>query len=144
MTYYRRVGDVPRKRHSQFRSADGQLQLEELVGEQGFFHPSSLLYPRGPPNVILAAEAVDVPALWPSRQPNSPLIPRMFQTRDLPVGGDPVTGRRCLLVNDEIRVSYVAADTASPLFRNAVGDELVFVQDGAATLETQYGLLQVG
>jgi homogentisate 1,2-dioxygenase len=142
--YYRRVGAVPKKRHSQFRGSDGQLHLEELVGEQGFFNSSSLLYHRGSPNMILAAEAVDVPALWPGRAPNSPLIPRMFQTRDLPAGGDPVTGRQCLLVNDEIRVSYVVADTASPLFRNAVGDELVFVQEGLATLETQYGVLEVG
>src|ERR1700720_909594 len=107
MTYYRRVGDVPKKRHSQFRGPDGHLFLEELVGEQGFFNASSLLYHRGSPNVIVAAEAVDVPALWPGRAPNLPLIPRMFQTRDLPVGGDTVTGRQCLLVNDEIRVSYV-------------------------------------
>ena len=86
--YYRRIGAVPKKRHSQFRGPDGELHLEELVGEQGFFHSSSLLYHRGAPNMILAAEAVDVPALWPARQPNSPLMPRMFQTRDLPAGGD--------------------------------------------------------
>jgi homogentisate 1,2-dioxygenase len=142
--YYRRVGEVPKKRHSQFRGPDGSLYLEELVGEQGFFYSSSLLYHRGQPNVILGAETVDVPALWPGRAPNLPLIPRLFQTRDVPVGGDSVTGRRCLLVNDEIRVSYVVADTSSPLFRNAVGDELVFVQEGAAVVESQYGRLEVG
>src|SRR5579862_2892619 len=110
MTYYRRVGDVPRKRHSQFRDPDGQLYLEELVGEQGFFNASSLLYHRGSPNMIVAAEAVEVPVLRPAREPNLPLIPRMLQTRELPAGGDPVTGRHCLLVNDEIRISYVVAD----------------------------------
>jgi homogentisate 1,2-dioxygenase len=144
MTYYRSVGEVPRKRHSQFRGPDGHLYLEELVGEQGFFHSSSLLYHRGTPNVIPAAEAVDVPALRPGRSPNSPLIPRLFQTKDVPGGGDPVTGRQCVLLNDDLRVSYVVADTTSPLFRNAVGDELVFVQEGSAVLETQYGTLDVG
>jgi homogentisate 1,2-dioxygenase len=144
MTYYRRVGEVPKKRHSQFRGPDGHLYLEELVGEQGFFHSSSLLYHRGSPNVILAAETIEVPALWPSRRSNSPLIPRLFQTREVPAGGDPVTGRQCVLVNEQLRVSYVVADTTSPLFRNAVGDELIFVQEGSATLETQYGVLDVG
>src|SRR5262245_31002744 len=143
MPYYRCVGQVPRKRHSQFRRPDGQLYAEELVGEQGFFYASSLLYHRDPPNIILAAEAADVPALQPERIPNVPLQPRMFQTADVAPGGDSVTGRRCLLVNENLRVSCVVADEPSPLFRNAVGDELVFIQDGAARLESVYGTLDV-
>ena len=43
MPHYRQVGQVPPKRHTQFRDADGQLFYEELMGEEGFSSDSSLL-----------------------------------------------------------------------------------------------------
>ena len=143
MSYYRSVGEVPRKRHSQFRDGEGRLLTEELVGEDGFFNASSLLYHRHLPNVLVAAEAIDVPALTHGTTPNLPLLPRKLDTHALPVGGDPVTGRHTVVANDDLRVSYVAPDQPGPLFRNAVGDELVFVEEGAATLESVYGRLEV-
>jgi homogentisate 1,2-dioxygenase len=142
MPYYRRVGQVPRKRHSQFRDADGCLLSEELVGEDGFFAASSLLYHRRLPNALVAAEAIEVPALTADTAPNLPLLPRKFETHDLPAGGDAVTARRTLLANDDVRVSYVVPDQPGPLFRNALGDELVFVEEGWATLESVYGRLE--
>ena len=33
MAFYRQVGEVPPKRHTQFRRPDGRLYYEELVGE---------------------------------------------------------------------------------------------------------------
>ena len=36
MPYYRQVGEVPRKRHTQFRQPDGGLYAEELMGVEGF------------------------------------------------------------------------------------------------------------
>jgi hypothetical protein len=141
MAYYRRLGDVPRKRHSQFRGADGRLHTEELVGEQGFFHSSSLLYHRNLPNLLVSADPVDVPALTSASMPSRPLIPRLLRTHSLPSGGDAVTGRRTILANDDIRVCYAAADRESPLFRNALGDahsaldcdEIMFFVSGAYT-----------
>ena len=47
MAHYRQVGQVPPKRHTQFRDADGRLFYEELMGEEGFSSDSSLLYHRG-------------------------------------------------------------------------------------------------
>jgi homogentisate 1,2-dioxygenase len=141
MAYYRSVGDVPRKRHSQFRGSDGRLRTEELVGEQGFFHESSLLYHRNLPNLLVAAEPVDVPALTSGPLPNIPLVPRLFRAHDLLSGGDAVTGRATILTNDDVRVSYATADRESPLYRNALGDELIFVEEGSARLETVYGVL---
>ena len=45
MAFYRQVGDVPPKRHTQFRQPDGRLYSEELVGEEGFSSDSSLAVP---------------------------------------------------------------------------------------------------
>src|SRR5207245_3456236 len=68
-----------------------------------------------------------------------------FKTHKLDVASaDPVTGRQLLLANDDIRISYVVADAPSPLYRNAAGDELVFVEAGAARVETVFGVLDVG
>ena len=61
MTYYRRVGDIPRKRHTLHR-VDGEVCPEELVGTEGFSGPSSLLYHRRSPSAIASIEPVDAPA----------------------------------------------------------------------------------
>jgi len=44
MPIYHQLGEVPRKRHVAFRKEDGGIHYEELVGNEGFTGPSSLLY----------------------------------------------------------------------------------------------------
>ena len=52
MPFYQRVGQIPRKRHTQFRKPDGSLYHEELFGTEGFSGISSLLYRLGPPTRV--------------------------------------------------------------------------------------------
>jgi homogentisate 1,2-dioxygenase len=139
MPHYQRVGDVPPKRHTQFRAPDGSLYAEELMGSEGFSSDSSLLYHRHLPTAIVAAEAVghdDVPL-----QPNEPLLPRHLRTGDLAAGDDLVTGRHLLLGNDDVRLSLARPTEASGLYRNASGDEIVYLRTGAARLESSFGAL---
>ena len=68
-------------------------------------------------------------------------LPELF---DDPSKVDPVTGRRLVLGNADVRIGYVVAGTASPFYRNAIGDECVFVQGGAATVQTVFGEIEVG
>jgi homogentisate 1,2-dioxygenase len=144
MPYYRQVGELPPKRHTQFRQPDGSLYKEELMGQEGFSSDSSLLYHRYPPTAILAADAFDR-APHSVKVANHPLKPRHFQTHKLDAtGADPVLGRQPLLANDDVRVSYAVADTASPLYRNAIGDECLYVEDGTARVETMFGAFDVG
>ncbi len=142
MPYYRSVGEVPHKRHTQFRRPDGGLYAEELMGQEGFSSDSSLLYHRHLPTAIVAAEEYDPPA--ERRVPNRPLKPRHLRTHKLDASGDAVLDRRPLLANEDVRVSYVVADRPSPLYRNAVGDECLYVEAGSATVETSFGVLDVG
>src|SRR3954452_25244423 len=102
MPYYRVVGEVPRKRHVQFRRPDGGLYKEELMGEDGFSSDSSLLYHRHAPTAIVKAESVD--AGIARLTPNLPLSPRHFRTQDLPAGGDLVSGRMPLAGNTDVRI----------------------------------------
>ena len=141
MTYYRSVGDVPRKRHTQHRDAGGRLFYEELVGEEGFSSDSSLLYHRNIPAAVVDVRPWAVPDMCTS--PNLPLKARHLKTHELPVAGDVVTGRRLLLGNGDVRLAYAAATDASPLYRNAIGDECCFVESGAGTVETMFGPLTV-
>jgi homogentisate 1,2-dioxygenase len=146
MAHYRRVGEVPPKRHTQFRRPDGRLYSEELVGEEGFSSDSSLLYHRGLPSALVDARPWELPDQ--SLTPNAPLLPRHLKLHGLFPGEeheavDAVTGRRLVLGNPDVRISYAVSSLASPHYRNAVGDECVFVEGGTATLETTFGVLEV-
>src|SRR5919107_257751 len=145
MAHYRRVGEVPPKRHTQFRRPDGGLYSEELIGEEGFSADSSLLYHRGIPSAIVDARPWELPDQ--ATRPNQPLLPRHLRLHDLFAGEDwkaldVVTGRRLVLGNGDVRISYVVAGEASPLYRNAVGDECVYLEAGSATVETVFGVLR--
>jgi homogentisate 1,2-dioxygenase len=49
-----------------------------------------------------------------------------------------------VLGNADVRISYAVCGETSPLYRNAVGDECVYVEAGSATVETVFGDLEVG
>ncbi|WP_030489993.1 homogentisate 1,2-dioxygenase [Micromonospora chokoriensis] len=140
MPYYRSVGEVPRKRHTQFRQPDGSLYAEELMGQEGFSSDSSLLYHRYAPTAILAADEFTPPTF--TRAPNLPLKPRHLRTHKLDTGGaDPILGRQYLLANDDVRIGYVLADRPSPLFRDATGDHCLYVESGTLRVESPFGAL---
>jgi homogentisate 1,2-dioxygenase len=146
MPSYLRIGEVPPKRHTQHRAPDGSLYYEELMGEEGFSSDSSLLYHRHIPSAIRAAREWMLPEQ--EAAPNVPLLPRHLRLHEIFPGNewkatDAVTGRRLVLGNADVRISYVAAGEASPLYRNAIGDECVYVEAGESMLETTLGCLLV-
>ncbi|MFZ2530328.1 MAG: homogentisate 1,2-dioxygenase [Rhodococcus sp. (in: high G+C Gram-positive bacteria)] len=145
MAFYRKFGHVPPKRHTQHRDGGGNLYYEELMGEEGFSSDSSLLYHRHIPSAIVDATVWEPPNQ--TTTPNHPLKPRHLTLHDLfPedawVDTDVVTGRRMILGNADVRISYVASAKESPLYRNVVGDELVYIESGTATIETVFGTLE--
>jgi homogentisate 1,2-dioxygenase len=140
MSYYVRVGDVPRKRHIWHRGPDGNRLAEELMGEEGFNGSSSLLYHRHSPSALTGVEPAHV-----QRSPltaNNPLLPWHLRAPSLLGGGDLVTGRHLLLGNADVEICWAMADRTSGLYRNAVGDEVVYIQSGQPTLESVFGSLQ--
>jgi homogentisate 1,2-dioxygenase len=139
MPHYRKVGDVPPKRHTQFRSPSGALYAEELMGHEGFSSASALLYHRHAPTAIVAADDVGEPD--PELAANRPLLPRHLRTSRLPGGGDLVTGRHPVLANDDVRLAVAQPTEASGLYRNTTGDEVVYVRQGALRLESTFGVL---
>ena len=142
MPYYRVTGEIPRKRHIRFNRPDGGLYAEELMGEEGFSSDSSLLYHAHPPTAIVKSEAVSEAIAAANLAPNHPLLPRHYRTQELTVGGDLVLGRRPLVGNDDVVISYVAADANSELYRNSIGDEAVYIQSGSGRFESVYGVIE--
>ena len=147
MVHYRSVGSIPPKRHTQHRATDGSLHFEELMGEEGFSSDSSLLYHRTIPSALVDSR------VWPTDdgkpEPNHPLKPYHFRLHQLFPGeswrqADPVRDRRVLLSNADVRIAYVAAGLASPLYRNALGDECVYVESGAGVMESVFGRIEIG
>jgi homogentisate 1,2-dioxygenase len=136
VAHYRRMGDVPSKRHTRTG------RFEELMGQAGFASSSSLLYHRHSPSALVATEQADVarPALCSDAE----LRPWHVRAPALPGGGDLVTGRQVLFGNPTVTIAWAAASATSELYRNAAGDELVYIQSGGAVLESVFGALAVG
>jgi len=63
-----------------------------------------------------------------------------MNTWDLPPQGDEIAGRRLLMWNNDVEISLCRpAESMDYFFRNGEGDEVVFVHEGAGTLETSFG-----
>ena len=115
MAFYRQLGAIPKTRHTLFRADSGDIYYEELMGEEGFSSDSSLLYHRTIPSAIVGARVWELPEQ--SLTPNAPLVPRHLKLHDLFTDEqaretDAVTGRRLVLGNADVRISYawVGAD----------------------------------
>jgi homogentisate 1,2-dioxygenase len=145
MAYYQRVGNVPTKRHTHHIDESGHRYAEELMGQHGFSSDSSLLYHRHLPSALTAIEAIDVdPDLGEGpATPDHPVTPRHIRTQMMQSSGDAVTGRCPILINDDVEVCWVEAERDSDLYRNAIGDELAYVQAGSGRLDSVFGHLDV-
>jgi homogentisate 1,2-dioxygenase len=134
---YHALGDVPRKRHVQFRD-NGRLLVEEVMGFEGFSGNESILYHlQSPCRISEAGEHEPIEHVeW---------VPDAHVHRHLVTGptapdGDPITGRRSLMWNSDLEVSLCRPDSETEAFyRNGEGDEVIFVCEGSGTLETIFG-----
>ncbi|MGZ3497470.1 MAG: homogentisate 1,2-dioxygenase [Vulcanimicrobiaceae bacterium] len=138
MPFYVRSGELPPKRHIQFRRPDGGLYAEELFSTKGFDSVYSLLYHLRPPTATLEVRPWNRPAV--RFNSNDPLRNRHIKTQNVKISGDAVDARVPMLGNIDILLSV--ADVTDPMkyfYRNVGGDELIFVHRGEGVLETPFG-----
>jgi homogentisate 1,2-dioxygenase len=134
---YHSLGDLPAKRHVQFRE-NGTLLTEEVMGYEGFSGNESILYHLVSPCRVKEVGAFS-PIVREEWVPDAH-VHRLADTADVPAGGDPVMGRRLLMWNDDIEVWLAKPDRETAAFhRNGEGDEVVFVHQGSGTLATIFG-----
>jgi len=138
MPFYHTLGKIPRKRHIAFRKPDGGIYNEELVGHEGFTGTSSLLYHVHPPTTVKAVKRLKETCY--EGDPNKALRHRHFLTSKVKATGSPTLDRIPILFNSDIAMLYVEPTKQDEhYYRNAQGDELVYVSKGSGTLETSYG-----
>ena len=138
MPIYHTLGQIPPKRHTAMRRADGGLYSEQLMGHEGFTGTSALLYHVHPPTTVRSVRKLhDI--VW-EEESDQTLKHRHFRTAQLPTGGSPTLGRTPMLYNADIAMLHVAPDEQDAHFyRNAQADEVVYIAKGQGTLETQFG-----
>ena len=141
MTYYYKLGQLPPKRHTQFRKEDGSLHHEEVMGIHGFAGIQSILYHLRPPTAIRRLGLASTEAI--PYEEAGPLRPRHLRSTPLPAGGDAITGRVPLMGNSDV-VLYVARPTEPMTYwhKFAHGDDVLFIHEGTGVMESQFGLLR--
>ncbi|UFJ41633.1 homogentisate 1,2-dioxygenase [Brevibacillus humidisoli] len=138
MPFYHRLGSFPHKRHTTFYKPNGELFREQLMGTKGFSGIQSILYHHNPPTQV--REAKRYADLDLQFVPREVLKHRHFLSFDLPPGGDPISGRRYLLGNHDLVMGVcVPTEKMDYFYRNAEGDELLFVHEGEGELQTIFG-----
>jgi len=143
MPYYMKLGQIPRKRHIQFRRPDGALYSEELFGTEGFVGPSSTMYHIHPPTQVHGWKTEYSTAVEYAETDTMRM--RHIKTAPLPPKGDPVTGRIVLFGNADCEMSL--CNPAEPMdyhFKNGQGDDLLFIHFGSGTVYTMMGTLKFG
>lgn len=140
--YYYRLGRVPPKRHTQFRQPDNTLYREEVVSSKGFSGIYSILYHINPPTRVRAVgESI-------------PYGPRLLQDYGLrhthlntsgveSTGDDYLSARKVLLANADCAIAICAPSQRRMdyFYKNAEGDEVIFVHDGEGVLYSPFGKL---
>jgi homogentisate 1,2-dioxygenase len=140
MPFYHRLGEIPHKRHTQFRQPDGSLYKEQVMGERGFEGIQSIVYHHHAPTAIRKVEDRG-PVRIELEEPGA-LCHRHFRTAQLKPGGDAIGGRQALLHNNDVTMSIALPTAAMPYhYRNAEGDELIFVHEGEGQIESLFGTL---
>jgi homogentisate 1,2-dioxygenase len=143
MAYYTKLGQIPKKRHVQFRRPDGALYSEELFGTEGFSGPTSTMYHIHPPTQVsgwktLYSTKVDYVETDTMRM-------RHLKTAPMKPKGDPITGRTVLFGNPDCEMAICnPAEAMSYHYKNGQGDECLFIHFGTGVCYTLMGTLKFG
>jgi homogentisate 1,2-dioxygenase len=126
MPFYHKPGQIPHKRHVQFKKPNGKLYREELMGLEGFSSIQSILYHHFLPPRVTKTE--DLGPATPKFVDFGPLRHRALATLHAPTGLDPVSSRVPLLGNRDV-ILGVARPTQSMnyFYRNSQAYEVWFI-----------------
>ncbi len=140
--HYHTLGNIPQKRHTQFRKPDGSLYHEQLFSTEGFSNTLSLLYHCNPPTQIL--QVGDPISLEPQLVHDKQLKHRCLSGFQIKPEADMLDSRKPVLVNNDCHISLAAPQTSMTdyYFKNADADEVIFIHRGEGTLRTFYGNLE--
>src|ERR1700733_13039314 len=102
MPHYTQLGQVPHKRHTQFRKPDGSLYAEQLFSTEGFSNDYSLLYHHYPPTQITKTDAPI--SVQPIIAEEKMLQHRSFEGFHIKPENDFLDSRKPILVNNDLHI----------------------------------------
>src|ERR1700712_2228605 len=106
MPYYYKLGQVPQKRHTQFRKPDGGLYSEQLFSTEGFSNDYTLMYHIHQPTQITKTEKpVNVA---PQVAEEKMLSHRSFDGFQVKPVKDYLESRMPVLVNSDVHIVLAA------------------------------------
>ena len=141
--YYHRLGQIPPKRHTQFRQPDGSLYKEEVVSSEGFSGIYSILYHINPPTRI--KELKSPVKYGPKKLEDYGLKQTHLNTSKVGITGDDyLDARKVLLMNNDCSLAICSPKNRKMdyFYKNAEGDEVLFIHDGSGRLISQFGMLE--
>ena len=138
---YQKSGKIPQKRHTIFKSEDGNFYYEQLFGTEGFHGISSLLYHiHRPTQIVSISEPRDV---TPKIAVAKNVTPRMFKGMNITAEDDFLDSRKILMVNNDLKMGLAKPRKSTAYFyKNAECDELLFVHEGSGILKSFVGNLE--
>ncbi len=142
MPAYHRLGQIPPKRHTQFRKPDGTLYSEELFGTEGFSGNYSNLYYYYPPTRVRKVEKFMEVQYPKDEWGEEAHRHHHLRTANLTRGGDAVLGNQVLMFNKDVAIGIsLPTMEMNYFYRDGDSDLVYFVHDGHGVLETNFGLL---
>ncbi|WP_425420505.1 homogentisate 1,2-dioxygenase [Phaeodactylibacter xiamenensis] len=140
--HYHSLGQVPPKRHTQFRKPNGELYHEELFSTEGFSDLHSLLYHvNAPTQIVQVGEPYSVaPKVMADKQ----LKHRSLKGFEVAPEEDYLKSRKPVLVNNDCKIILAAPRQSMTdyFFKNADADECIFIHKGTGRLKTMYGVVE--
>lgn len=139
--HYHSLGQLPPKRHTQFRKPDGTLYHEELFSTEGFSNQHTLLYHINAPTQIV--QVGDPYSVAPKVVVDKQLKHRSLKGFQVPPEDDYLKSRKPVLVNNDCKIVLAAPRKSMTdyFFKNADADEVIFIHEGSGRLNTMYGAL---
>lgn len=140
------VGLLPDKPHTAFRDAAGKLFYEEMFTRGGFEGGFTYFYHRNPitPHREVTTTHRGYPVAVPDEGARHPLKRRLYASDKVPAGGQLLDARTPILTSADVTVSLARpTESDDAYFANGDADELWFVHEGAARLESPCGWLDV-
>ena len=137
MPFYQKQGNIPPKRHIQFRNNKNELLWEELISRGGFSGIYSNVYHKTPPTSIEAIGEIENTKLVSSKDKHRHMH---ILTSGIKSEGDCISSRIPLFFNEDIIISkaHVEASMTSP-YRNGCADEVLFIHEGEGEFHSNFG-----
>jgi len=141
MPFYQKLGDIPRKRHVQFKKEDGSLFHEQLFGTVGFAGNASLLYHHHRPTMV--KEVRGTLDIRPKIAVECNLLSRKIEGWNVKPGKDYLSSRVPVMFNSDCSLELAAPPKVEEegFYKNTDEDEVIFVHKGSGVLRTMYGKL---